>query len=83
MRALLPVDEKLATASSAWAAVPIESEAPTAKILGSKAGFVSVPVLKAYPAFPVALTTKMPAFQACSTANASGSTWYACRLSVP
>ena len=43
-RALLPVEENGATVSSPILAVPIESDAPTAKIFGSKAGFGSVPV---------------------------------------
>ena len=77
--------EKSGTVSSASVAVPIESDAPTAMIRLSKAGFARAgeDPLPWYPLLPAAATTTMPASQACSTAYASGSTLYHCVEFVP
>ena len=58
-----------ARVSSSKEAVPFGSSAPTVSTKGSYAGDASGPD----PAFPAATTTTIPAFQARSTATASGS----------
>jgi hypothetical protein len=59
--------------SSASLAVEWVSSAPTASTYGSLAGSVSR-WLTAFPPLPAETTTTIPARQATSTANASGST---------
>ena len=56
------------------------STPPTAMIEGCSAGLRSGLSL---PSFPEDVTTTMPLFQACSTANANGSTEGDCVPSVP
>ncbi len=56
------------------------SAAPTAITHGSYAGSARP---EPTPVLPAAATTTMPAFQACSTAKASGSIVYGCEESVP
>ena len=60
-----------ATSSSAVDTVPLVAVAPTAITNGSVAGSLSVGAV--LPSLPAAATTTIPAFQACSTANCSGS----------
>src|SRR2546421_7443314 len=77
--------ENGATWSSAVVVVPIESLAPTPITNGSYAGS-AIPVAPAplwKPVLPLAATTTIPCFHACSAAYASGSTDAGCVEFVP
>ena len=70
LRTPSPRLDQSATSSSRGSAVPCVSAPPTASTNGSAAG--SSRPLPESPSLPAAATTTMPAFQACSTAKASG-----------